>query len=160
MARLPLDVHLMIMAPDRLIPVFVEAGSDIITVHVETCLHLEGTISTIKKLGVKAGVVLNPATPLVCLEHILDQLDMVLLMSVNPGFSGQEFLPAMLPKIEELKNRIDKAGLDVDLEVDGGINPGNCKSVVDAGANVLVAGSAVFKSNDYNSAINKLKGDS
>ncbi len=158
-AGIPLDVHLMIEDPDKYIPDFVEAGSDILTVHVETCPHLEGTISSIEGLGVKVGAVLNPATPLVFLEHVLEHLDMVLLMSVNPGFGGQKFLPLVLPKIEKLREKIEKAGLKIDVEVDGGINPSNSQLVIDAGANVLVAGSAVFHSSDYKETITKLRGE-
>ena len=159
MARVPLDVHLMIENPDLHIPSFVEAGSDIITVHVETCKHLDGTLSVIKAMGAKAGAVLNPATPLTFLDHVLEQLDMVLLMSVNPGFGGQKFLPSVLPKIEELRKRIEKEGLGIDIEVDGGITLDNSPTVVNAGANVLVAGSAVFGSTDYGEAITRLKGN-
>ena len=159
-ARIPLDVHLMIAEPDKYIPYFAEAGSDILTVHVETCPHLDGTISAIKGLKVKAGVVLNPATPLVFLDHVLEQVDMVLLMSVNPGFGGQKFLPSVLPKIEKLREKVEKAGLSIDIQVDGGINPSNSQKVIDAGANVLVAGSSVFQSPDYRETIAKLRGKS
>ncbi len=156
-ARIPLDVHLMIENPEKYITDFVDAGSDILTVHVETCSHLEGVVSSIKRLGVKGGVVLNPATPLIFLDHILEQVDMVLLMSVNPGFGGQQFLPSVLPKIEKLREKIDNAGLNTDIQVDGGINPSNCRSVVEAGANVLVAGSSVFHSTNYKETIAELR---
>lgn len=156
-ARIPLDVHLMIENPEKYITDFVDAGSDILTVHVETCSHLEGVVSSIKRLGVKGGVVLNPATPLIFLDHILEQVDMVLLMSVNPGFGGQQFLPSVLPKIEKLREKIDNAGLNTDIQVDGGINPSNCRSVVEAGANVLVAGSSVFHSANYKETIAELR---
>ncbi len=156
-ARIPLDVHLMIENPEKYITDFVDAGSDILTVHVETCSHLEGVVSSIKRLGVKGGVVLNPATPLIFLDHILEQVDMVLLMSVNPGFGGQQFLPSVLPKIEKLREKMDNAGLNTDIQVDGGINPSNCGSVVEAGANVLVAGSSVFHSTNYKETIAELR---
>ncbi len=156
-ARIPLDVHLMIENPEKYIPDFVDAGSDILTVHVETCSHLEGVVSSIKRLGVKAGVVLNPATPLIFLDHVLEQLDMVLLMSVNPGFGGQQFLLSVLPKIEKLREKMYNAGLNTDIQVDGGINPSNCRSVVEAGANVLVAGSSVFHSANYKETIAELR---
>lgn len=159
-ARIPLDVHLMIEDPDKYLPHFAEAGSDILTVHVETCLHLDGTVSAIKGLKVKAGVVLNPATPLIFLDHVLEQVDMVLLMSVNPGFGGQKFLPSVLSKIEKLREKVEKAGLSIDIQVDGGINPSNSRMVIDAGANVLVAGSSVFQSLDYRETIAQLRGKS
>ncbi len=155
--RIPLDVHLMIENPEKYISDFVDAGSDVLTVHVETCSHLEGVVSSIKRLGVRAGVVLNPATPLIFLDHILEQVDMVLLMSVNPGFGGQQFLPSVLPKIEKLREKMDNAGLNTDIQVDGGINPSNCRSVVEAGANVLVAGSSVFHSTNYKETIAELR---
>ncbi len=155
--RIPLDVHLMIENPEKYISDFVDAGSDILTVHVETCSHLEGVVSSIKRLGVKGGVVLNPATPLIFLDHVLEQVDMVLLMSVNPGFGGQQFLLSVLPKIEKLREKMDNAGLNTDIQVDGGINPSNCRSVVEAGANVLVAGSSVFHSTNYKETIAELR---
>ncbi len=156
-ARIPLDVHLMIENPEKYIPDFVDAGSDILTVHVETCSHLEGVVSSIKRLGIKAGVVFNPATPLIFLDHVLEQVDMVLLMSVNPGFGGQQFLLSVLPKIEKLREKMDNAGLNTDIQVDGGINQSNCRSVVEAGANVLVAGSSVFHSANYKETIAELR---
>jgi len=143
--RLPLDVHLMIERPERLIPAFAEAGADILTVHVETCPHLHRTVQQIKEFGVKAGVTLNPATPLVMLEEILPYVDVVLVMSVNPGFGGQSYIPTSTDKIARLREMLDARGLqDVDLEVDGGIKPHNVGQVVRAGANVIVAGSAIF----------------
>jgi len=142
---LPLDVHLMIEQPDRLIPEFVQAGADILTVHVETCPHLHRTIQHIKELGVKAGVTLNPGTPLNTLEEIIPDVDLVLIMSVNPGFGGQSYIPAMSAKIARLRNILRQRGLDkVELEVDGGIKPQNAAQVVAAGASVLVVGSAIF----------------
>ena len=142
--RLPLDVHLMIEAPERYIARFADAGADIITVHVEACPHLHRVVQQIKGLGVKAGVSLNPATPLGSLEEILGDVDLVLVMTVNPGFGGQEFIAGMLSKIRRLRRRLDERGLKCELEVDGGINAETAPEVVAAGANVLVAGQAIF----------------
>ncbi|UUZ95827.1 ribulose-phosphate 3-epimerase [Paenibacillus sp. P25] len=140
--RLPLDVHLMIEQPDRYVQDFIKAGADSVSVHAEACVHLHRTLHFIKDHGVRAGVVLNPATPLSALEHVMDEaLDMVLLMTVNPGFGGQSFITGMLPKIAELRRRLNERGLaHVDIEVDGGINPETAGQVIEAGANVLVAG--------------------
>lgn len=138
------DVHLMICNPDRYIAEFAAAGADIITVHAEACPHLNRTIASIKEQGVKAGVVLNPATPLTELEYILEDLDMVLLMTVNPGFGGQKYIESCTRKIQDLRKLITDRGLHIDIEVDGGIKLDNVKKVLDAGANVIVAGSAVF----------------
>ncbi len=145
-AGIPLDVHLMIDNPDQLIPAFADAGAGIITVHVETTRHLHNTLQMIKNLGVKAGVTLNPATPLVTLEEVLTpDLDMVLIMTVNPGFGGQSYIPSTTAKIARLRQMLNERGLfDIDLEVDGGVKPQNAAEVVSAGANVLVAGSAVY----------------
>ena len=142
--RLPLDVHLMIEAPERYIARFAEAGADIITVHVEACPHLHRVVQQIKGLGVQAGVSLNPATPLASLEEILGDVDLVLVMTVNPGFGGQEFIAGMLSKIRRLRRRLDERELKCELEVDGGINAETAPEVVAAGANVLVAGQAIF----------------
>ena len=139
-----LDVHLMIENPDRYIVEFADAGADIITVHAEACKHLDRTIELIKSRSVMAAVALNPATDLSVLEYILPKLDMVLIMSVNPGFGGQKFIPYSLDKIRNLKRMIDERNINVDIEVDGGINLDNVKSVIEAGANIIVAGSAVF----------------
>lgn len=139
-----LDVHLMIEDPDRYIVEFADAGADIITVHAEACKHLDRTIELIKSRSVMAAVALNPATDLSVLEYILPKLDMVLIMSVNPGFGGQKFIPYSLDKIRNLKRMIDERNINVDIEVDGGINLDNVKSVIEAGANIIVAGSAVF----------------
>ncbi|HMQ51201.1 MAG TPA: ribulose-phosphate 3-epimerase [Anaerolineae bacterium] len=141
---LPLDVHLMIEKPERYLADFVKAGADILTVHVETCPHLHRTIQQIKELGIKAGVTLNPATPLSTLEEVLPDVDLVLIMSVNPGFGGQSYIPASTPKIARLRRMLDEIGSTADLEVDGGVNPATIAEVVAAGANVLVAGSAIF----------------
>ncbi len=140
-----LDVHLMIEAPDRYLSDFAHAGADIITVHVETCPHLHRTIQAIKDLGKKAGVTLNPATPLVSLEEILPLVDLVLIMSVNPGFGGQSYIPGSTAKIRRLRQMLDAIGSSAWLEVDGGIKLSNVRTVVEAGATVIVAGSAIFK---------------
>ncbi|HID85779.1 MAG TPA: ribulose-phosphate 3-epimerase, partial [Anaerolineae bacterium] len=142
--KLPLDVHLMIEAPERYLARFAQAGADIITVHVEASPHLHRTVEQIRELGGKAGVSLNPATPLSSLEEVLDYVDLILLMTVNPGFGGQAFIESMLPKIERLRGMLTERGLDVELEVDGGINAETAPRVVAAGANVLVAGEAIF----------------
>lgn len=143
--RLPIDVHLMMEMPERQIAAFAEAGADILTVHVETCPHLHRTVEQIKGLGVRAGVTLNPATPLISLEEILPEIDMVLVMSVNPGFGGQAYLPASSAKIARLRRMLDNRGLShVDVEVDGGVKADNAADIVAAGANVLVLGTAVF----------------
>jgi ribulose-phosphate 3-epimerase len=142
---LPLDVHLMIEQPERLIPAFAEAGADRLIVHVETCPHLHRTIQQIRELNVKAGVTLNPATPLASLQEILPDVDQVLIMSVNPGFGGQSYIPRSTAKIARLRNMLDERGLThVELEVDGGIKPDNVAEVVGAGATALVIGSAIF----------------
>jgi len=147
--NLPLDVHLMIVNPERYIDDFVRAGSDLITVHVETVTHLHRLLGVIRDTGIKAGAALNPATPLSSIEHVLNNLDMVVLMTVNPGFGGQSFISEVLPKIEELKKMIDQKGMEVNIEVDGGINIENIAQVARAGANVFVAGNAIFGSQDY-----------
>lgn len=139
------DVHLMIEEPVRYIKDFADAGADLITVHYEACKHLDRTIQAIKECGKKAGVVLNPATPVSVLDDILDSLDMVLLMSVNPGFGGQSYIPYVTNKIRKLRSMIDERGLNIDIEVDGGVTTDNVRELMDAGANVFVAGSAVFK---------------
>ena len=143
-ARIPLDVHLMIVEAERLIPDFVSAGADKITVHQEAVPHLQRAVHLIKELGAAAGVALNPATPETALAEILPDLDLALVMSVNPGFGGQTFIPGVLPKIERLRTEIDRRGLDVELAADGGINAGNAGRVAEAGASAIVAGSAVY----------------
>ena len=155
---LPLDVHLMVEQPDALLPAFIDAGSDVLSVHVEACRHLHRTIQTIKNAGVRASVVLNPATSLHTLEEILPELDMVLLMSVNPGFGGQRFIPATLEKIRMLKQHMTTRHLSVSIEVDGGIHAENAAQVRAAGADILVAGTAVFGQADYGQAIRALRG--
>lgn len=140
----PLDVHLMIVEPEKHIESFAEAGADLISVHVETCPHLHRVVQQIRELGVRPAVVLNPHTPIVFVQEVLPYIDMVLIMTVNPGFGGQQFIPTTLEKIKALRWAIIERGLDVDIEVDGGIDPTTAPQVVRAGANVLVAGSAVF----------------
>ena len=154
---LPLDVHLMIENPDRYIPDFARAGADIIVVHAEASHHLHRTIQLIKSLGKKAGVSLNPATPLQVLDYIVEDLDLVLLMTVNPGFGGQSFIEACIPKIHDLRAMLDKRGLETELEVDGGVKVDNIARIAHAGADVFVAGSAVFNSPDYAATIAELK---
>ncbi len=143
-SKLFFDVHMMVTEPGRYVDAMAEAGADMITVHVEACKHLHRTVQAIKAKGLKAGVVLNPATPLNTLDYILEDVDMVLLMSVNPGFGGQKYIPTMTAKIKALKEIIDARGLSVDIEVDGGVTPDNVGEILEAGANIIVAGSAVF----------------
>ena len=155
--KLPLDVHLMVEQPDALLPDFIDAGSDNLTVHVEACRHLHRTIQSIKDAGVRASVVLNPATSLHALDEILPDVHMVLLMSVNPGFGGQRFLPATLDKIRGLRGQIEQRQLPVAIEVDGGVKADNAAEIRDAGADVLVAGTAIFGQPDYGAAIQALR---
>jgi ribulose-phosphate 3-epimerase len=154
---LPLDVHLMIENPDRYIPEFAKAGADILAVHVETCPHLQRTVNLIRDLSVKPAVVINPATPVSFLEEILDEVDMVLIMSVNPGFGGQKFIPGAVKKIQALKRMIAERNLAVEIEVDGGITPDNVASVCQAGADIVVAGSAIFHTPDYTKTIARFR---
>lgn len=157
--KLPLDVHLMITNPEQYISAFAGSGADIITVHVETPYHLNRLIQSIREhSGVRASVSLNPATPLTSLDYILDDIDMVLIMSVNPGFGGQAFIPSALEKIVRLRKRIDERGLKTQIEVDGGIKPENAAEIAGAGADILVAGSAIFGQKDYAMAIRGIKG--
>jgi ribulose-phosphate 3-epimerase len=155
--RLPLDVHLMIEEPDRFIEEFAREGSDIITVHQEACTHLHRTITLIKELGKKAGVSLNPATSLSTLDEILPEVDLVLVMTVNPGFGGQKFIKSVLPKIAQLRKTLDENRLTAELEVDGGVNVDNIADIAKAGGQVFVAGNAVFKSEDYRKTISELR---
>ncbi len=154
-----IDVHLMVKPVDRLIPEFAKAGASIISFHPEASEHVDRTIGLIREQGCKAGLVLNPATPLSCLDHTLDKLDLVLLMSVNPGFGGQQFIRAVLPKIAEVRKRIDRLGRDIWLEVDGGVKADNIAEIAKAGADTFVAGSAIFgaKDRDYVAAIRDLR---
>lgn len=155
--KLTFDVHLMIESPDDYIGAFANAGADIICVHAEACRHLHRTIQFIKESGARAAVALNPATPLECLDYVLEDLDMVLLMTVNPGFGGQKFIPSSLNKISNLKKIIDERKPGIDIEVDGGIKLSNLQQVIDAGANVIVAGSAIFDSDNVEEAVRSFK---
>ena len=152
-SSLPFDVHLMIIEPDHYIKDFAEAGADWISVHAEACVHLHRTLSLIRELGKKAGVALNPATPLDTLEYVLDELDYIVLMSVNPGFGGQKFIPAVLDKIRALKEFLHDQERDLPIEVDGGVNLETIGEVVRAGADILVAGSAIFGTQDYTATL-------
>ena len=154
------DVHLMIAPVDHFLDAFAEAGADIITVHQEAGPHLHRTIQRIKALGKKAGVSLNPGTPAKTLDYVLEEIDLVLVMSVNPGFGGQKFIPSQLRKIEAIAKQVQMKGLDVIIEVDGGVDAGNCQSVIDAGATAIVAGTAAFKGgpNAYAANIAALRG--
>lgn len=155
----PLDVHLMIVEPEKYVQDFAEAGADIISVHAEhnASPHLHRTLGQIRELGKQAGVVLNPGTPLELIEYVLELCDLVLIMSVNPGFGGQSFIPEVVPKIRKLRQMCDERGLDPWIEVDGGLKPANAWQVLDAGANAIVAGSAVFKAPDYSEAIEGIR---
>src|ERR1700730_7779030 len=155
---LPLDVHLMIVDPDRYIEEFVKAGASMITVHAEACTHLHRTIQWIKSFGVRAGVALNPATPACMIDHVIEELDMILVMTVNPGFGGQSFLRTMLPKIRAIRAKLDENDLHhVPIEVDGGISSKTAADVVHAGAQILVAGSAIYGATDRKAAICQLR---
>ncbi|WNG60928.1 ribulose-phosphate 3-epimerase [Archangium gephyra] len=156
-ATRPLDVHLMIVEPEKYVDAFAKAGADILTVHAEACTHLHRVIQQIRHAGAKPAVVLNPATPLSAVEEVLGDVDMVLLMSVNPGFGGQSFIAPTVDKVRRLRSMMDARGLSTDIEVDGGINAETARRVVDAGATVLVAGSYVFGSKDYAAAIRSLR---
>jgi ribulose-phosphate 3-epimerase len=155
--NLPLDVHLMIEQPERYVDEFAKAGADIIVVHAEACCHLHRVVQQIKGLGKRAGVSLNPATPLNVLDYVLEELDLVLLMSVNPGFGGQSFIESCIPKIQQLRGMLDRRGCEAELEVDGGVKPSNVARIAHAGADVMVAGSAVFGSPDYAATIAEMK---
>jgi ribulose-phosphate 3-epimerase len=162
-ATKPLDVHLMIESPENSIEQYIDAGADILGVHVEACPHLHGTLGEIRKIGerkgrtVRACAVLNPSTPAKTLKYILEEVDQILVMSVNPGFGGQSFIEAMLPKIEKIRGWIEKQGLDIDLQVDGGVTKDNIGRAASAGANVFVAGTSVFAENDRKLAIEELR---
>jgi len=155
--KLPLDVHLMIQHPDKYIEKFAKAGANIITVHVETSPHLHRSVHFIKDQGCKAGVSLNPATSLATLDHILSEVDLVLIMTVNPGFGGQEFIPSVLPKIKHLREKISEKGIGVDIEIDGGVNLNTISKAAQAGGNIFVAGNAVFTTPDYGKTISELR---
>jgi len=156
--KLPLDVHLMIENPDPYIPQFVNAGADYLSVHVEACRHLNRTVQLIKSHGVKAGVVLNPATPIETIKHIIDDVDLILFMTVNPGFGGQKFIHSVLEKIRETSKIIKEKGLNIEIEVDGGVNEDTARLCIEAGTDVLVAGSAIYNEKDRKEAIAKIRG--
>jgi len=155
--KAPIDVHLMVKPVDSLIPSFAKAGADIITFHPEATDHVDRTLQLIKDLGCKGGVVLNPATPLTCLDYIMDKVDVILLMSVNPGFGGQSFIPSTIDKIKHVREKITQSGRDIRLEVDGGVNSKNIAEIAAAGADMFVAGSAIFSQPDYKAAIDELR---
>ncbi|MGB7971572.1 MAG: ribulose-phosphate 3-epimerase [Candidatus Deferrimicrobiaceae bacterium] len=156
-AKLPLDVHLMIVEPEKYIEAFADAGADVLTVHAEATPHLQRAVARVRELGKKAGVSLNPSTSLSAIEWVLTDIDMVLIMSVNPGFGGQEYLPSMTGKIELLRSQLVRSGLSVDIEVDGGIKTDNVAEVVRAGANVIVSGSGIFKTKEYGKTISEMR---
>ena len=153
----PIDVHLMVKPVDTLIPMFADAGASIITFHPEASEHVDRTLSLIKEHGCKAGLVLNPATPLSCLEYVLDKLDVILLMSVNPGFGGQKFIPNTLDKLRAVRKLIDQSGYDIRIEIDGGVNVNNIAEIAEAGADMFVAGSAIFNQPDYKHVIDQMR---
>jgi ribulose-phosphate 3-epimerase len=155
--KLPIDVHLMVKPVDRIIPEFAKAGANFISFHPEASEHVDRTIALIKECGCKAGLVLNPATPLSHLEHTLDKLDLILLMSVNPGFGGQQFIASVLPKVAEVRKRIKASGRDIWLEVDGGVKTDNIAEIAKAGADTFVAGSAIFGSKDYAATVREMR---
>ncbi|MBT68081.1 MAG: ribulose-phosphate 3-epimerase [Thiotrichales bacterium] len=155
----PIDVHLMVKPVDRIIPDFASAGASYITFHPEASEHIDRTINLIKESGCKAGLVFNPATPLHYLDHVIDQLDMVLLMSVNPGFGGQSFIPHTLDKLRAVRKLIDSKGLETRLEIDGGVKVDNIKEIASAGADTFVAGSAIFNTENYKATIDKMRSE-
>ncbi|CAH6782519.1 ribulose-phosphate 3-epimerase [Vibrio chagasii] len=155
----PIDVHLMAKPVDSMIPDFAKAGASMITFHVEASEHVDRTLQLIKECGCQAGVVLNPATPLSHLDYIMDKVDLILVMSVNPGFGGQSFIPATLDKLREIRRRINQTGRTIRLEVDGGVKVNNIKEIADAGADMFVAGSAIFDSEDYQQTIDALRAE-
>ena len=155
----PIDVHLMVKPVDRIVPDFAKAGANIISFHPEASEHIDRTINLIKECGCKAGLVLNPATPLSCLDHVLDQLDLVLIMSVNPGFGGQKFIAYALDKVRAVRKRIEATGKDIWLEVDGGVKVDNIAEVAKAGADTFVAGSAIFSTKDYPATIAAMRAE-
>ena len=153
----PIDVHLMVKPVDRMIADFAEAGASIITFHPEASEHIDRSLQLIKSFGCKAGLVFNPATPLHYLDYVMDKLDVILLMSVNPGFGGQSFIPGTLDKLREVRKRIDASGLDIRLEVDGGVKTSNIREIAEAGADMFVAGSAIFNADDYPTVIKEMR---
>lgn len=155
----PIDVHLMVKPVDRIIPDFAKAGATMITFHAEATEHLDRTLQLIKEHGCQAGVVFNPATPLHHLDYVMDKIDMILLMSVNPGFGGQSFIPATLDKLREVRKRIDESGYDIRLEIDGGVKVDNIREIAEAGADMFVAGSAIFSQADYKAVIDEMRAE-
>ncbi|PMN93677.1 ribulose-phosphate 3-epimerase [Enterovibrio norvegicus] len=155
----PIDVHLMVKPVDRIIPDFANAGASMITFHIEASDHVDRTLQLIKEHGCKAGVVFNPATPLHHLDHIMDKIDMVLLMSVNPGFGGQSFIPETLNKLREVRRRIDESGREIRLEIDGGVKVDNIREIAEAGADMFVAGSAIFGQPDYKAVVDEMRAE-
>ncbi|MEZ8743648.1 ribulose-phosphate 3-epimerase [Vibrio sp. 10N.261.49.A5] len=155
----PIDVHLMVKPVDSIVPEFAKAGASMITFHVEASEHVDRTLQLIKEHGCKAGVVLNPATPLSCLDYILDKVDMILLMSVNPGFGGQSFIPHTLDKLRAVRKLIDESGRDIRLEIDGGVKVDNIREIAEAGADMFVAGSAIFNQPDYKEVIDEMRSE-
>ena len=155
----PIDVHLMVKPVDNIVPEFAKAGASMITFHVEASEHIDRTLQLIKEHGCKAGVVLNPATPLSCLDYIMDKVDMILLMSVNPGFGGQSFIPHTLDKLRAVRKLIDESGCDIRLEIDGGVKVGNIREIAEAGADMFVAGSAIFNQPDYKEVIDEMRAE-
>jgi ribulose-phosphate 3-epimerase len=159
LTQVPIDVHLMVKPVDRIVPDFAKAGANIISFHPEASEHVDRTIGLIKECGCKAGLVLNPATPLSCLDHVLGKLDLVLIMSVNPGFAGQQFIPEALKKLAAVRSRISAAGRDIWLEVDGGVKVENIAEIARAGADTFVAGSAIFGTKDYKATISAMRAE-
>ncbi|MCK8078426.1 ribulose-phosphate 3-epimerase [Vibrio sp. 1CM2L] len=155
----PIDVHLMVKPVDSIVPEFAKAGASMITFHVEASEHIDRTLQLIKEHGCKAGVVLNPATPLSCLDYIMDKVDMILLMSVNPGFGGQSFIPHTLDKLRAVRKLIDESGRDIRLEIDGGVKVDNIREIAEAGADMFVAGSAIFNQPDYKEVIDEMRAE-
>ena len=155
----PIDVHLMVKPVDRIIPDFAKAGATMITFHVEASEHVDRTLQLIKEHGCQAGVVLNPATPLSCLDYIMDKVDLILLMSVNPGFGGQSFIPHTLDKLRAVRQRINESGRNIRLEIDGGVKVENIREIAEAGADMFVAGSAIFGQPDYQAVINEMRAE-
>ncbi len=155
----PIDVHLMVKPVDSIVPEFAKAGASMITFHAEASEHIDRTLQLIKEHGCKAGVVLNPATPLSCLDYIMDKIDMILLMSVNPGFGGQSFIPHTLDKLRAVRKLIDESGRDIRLEIDGGVKVDNIREIAEAGADMFVAGSAIFNQPDYKEVIDEMRAE-
>lgn len=155
----PIDVHLMVKPVDAIIPEFAKAGASMITFHAEASEHIDRSLQLIKEHGCKAGLVLNPATSLHCLDYVMDKLDMILLMSVNPGFGGQKFIPNTLDKLRAVRKKVDESGYDIRLEIDGGVTPDNIAEVAQAGADMFVAGSAIFNQPDYKAVIDKMRAE-